>query len=291
MIGRRGGTVAVLLAALLACGVAYASPIVPPAGPVETAFRAEIDRLPAQEDWDGGGGGGERPAPADPKRAFLFSLLVPGSGQLYAAGWDLTSWSAARAAVYASFEAVAWVQQQRYRNRGWDKQAEYRAFADQHWHWRADCADWNGGDGAIDNDPFVYEPNLPDDWYIDTEPEILEFYEDIHKLQKWICGWDDYGTVGNPDDGEKFEITEGSGLYRTPLSVQYTGMRQEQNELMTNADHWQRGIVANHILSAFDAYFTARRIARGEGEGSGPSLRFGAPLNGPGASLGLAWRC
>ncbi|MBN1826248.1 MAG: hypothetical protein JW958_08275 [Candidatus Eisenbacteria bacterium] len=274
-----------LLPLLLAAVPAAAALSVP--GPVEIALRAEIDRLPAPEDWDGAAEPG-RAAP-DPRRAFLFSLVVPGSGQLYASGWDLTSWSAARAAVYVSFETVAWVQQQKYRNRGWDKQAEYRAYADKNWHWRADCADWNGGDGAIDNDPFVYEPNITGDWYIDTDPEYLEFYEDIHKLQKWICGWDDYGHVGQ-DDGEKFEIVEGSGIYRTPLSVEYTEMRREQNELMTNADHWQRGIVANHILSAFDAFFTARRIARGEGEGNGPLLRFGAPAGGPGASLGLAWR-
>ncbi len=245
-------------------------------GDVHSVLRREIARLPAPA----GGESIERGAAPSARKAFFLSLVVPGLGQLYSSGWNVRSWAALRAAGYAAFEGTAWVQQQRYRNRGWDQQAEYRAYAMEHWHWKEMCADWNNGDGAIDDDPFEQDPGDPDDFYIDTDAEYLEFYEDIHKLEKWICGWDDY-----PD--EAYVSTD--GIEETPMRVFYRSMRHEQNDLMTTAQHWQWGIVFNHIVSAFDALFTARRAGDLAG-GGGPAIRVGSPIGAPGGTVALAWR-
>jgi hypothetical protein len=230
---------------------------------------------------------GEPTSGPSPRKAFLFSLLVPGLGQAYGSGWDLTSWTMARGALYGAFETVAWVRQQDDLGRGLDKQTEYRLYADANWHWKELCADWNGGDGAIDDDPFLRDdiPGDETDLYIDTEPERLEFYEDIHKLQKWICGWDDY-------DDRFFASSSDSlnELWSTDMQLDYRSMRREQNELMTAADHWLYAIVANHLVSAFDAYFTAKRGA-GEGDLSFlPVLRVGGRMSGGEPGVALAWR-
>lgn len=251
---------------------------------LDDLFRAEMDRLPppAADDalmTDEGAG-------RSPHRAFFYSLLLPGFGQMYGSGWDLRSWTAARGAAYGAFEVYGWMRQQDNHGRGQEKQTEYRAFADRNWTWREHCADWNGGEGAIDDDPFLEGDAGPDevDWYIDTEPEWLEFYEDIHKLQKWICGWDDYLD-------ERILVDQEHELYQTPKQLDYRAMRQDQNDKMATADHWVWAIVVNHIASAFDAYYSVKNAGDGELAGtlSAPSVRLGEPMTGTGATVALAW--
>jgi len=274
-------TIAFVVVTLLLTGVVHAAA---EPGPLESTLRSEIRRLPAPDRQET-----SAPAPAgapSPRKAFLFSLALPGLGQLYGSGWDLTSWTTARAVAYGSFETYAWMRQQDNHGRGLDQQTEYRLFALENWRWAEHCADWNGGDGAVSNDPFILETHLDDDWYIDTEPEWLEWYEDIHKLQKWICGWDDYQT-------DRFYASASDSLndlWQTPLQREYRAMRQAQNELMSTADHWIWAIVANHLVSAFDAYFTAKRWDDGEVALSRlPAVRFGETIAGRGGTVALAW--
>ncbi len=254
---------------------------------LDILFRAEIDRLAAPPP-----AGGDAPmmggrAGRSPHRAFFYSLLLPGLGQMYGSGWDLRSWTAARGVSYGAFEVYGWMRRQDNHGRGLDKQTEYREFADRNWMWREDCADWNGGEGAIDDDPFVEGDVGPDgaDWYIDTEPEWLEFYEDIHKLQKWICGWNDYLD-------HRILVDPEHELYQTPMQLEHRAMRQDQNDKMATADHWVWAIMINHIASAFDAYYLVKQTGGGEGgaqAGVIPSVRLGEPMTGTGATVALAW--
>lgn len=235
--------------------------------------------------------GAEGPSP---RKAFVLSLLVPGLGQVYGSGWDVASWPAARAVGYGAFETVAWLRQQDNLGRGLDRQTEYRAYADANWHWKEyACTVLYDGEGAIEDDPFVLGDGGEADHYFDTEAEYLEFYEDIHKLQKWICGWDDYDDDPGDGDGVRFYNSpsdEANDLWSTPMQRHYRSMRQEQNERMSTADHWLYAIVANHLVSAFDAYFTARRTS-GRGDVSMlPALRIGETMVGDGPRVALAWR-
>ena len=65
-----------------------------------------------------------------------------------------------------------------------------------------------------------------------------------------MCGWEDFPGWS--------EYEQYSG---TPLRRQYTEMRREQNDLVGIARRWEVALIANHAVSAFDAYFTARRRA------------------------------
>ncbi|MFH1277429.1 MAG: hypothetical protein ABIK65_03510 [Candidatus Eisenbacteria bacterium] len=275
-----------LLALLIVSGTA--SSVSP--GSVEQTLRAEIRRLPPPPSSDDLADM-TRTNALSPKRAFLYSLALPGLGQAYASGWNPWSWHMARGVAYGAFEAVAWVRQQDNHGRGMDKQTEYRAYARENWQWRPDaCANWNGGDGAIDDDPFQIDP-IPGadgvDWYIDTEAEWLEFYEDIHKLQKWMCGWDDYLA----DRYYETDSDRENNLWSTPMQKEYRAMRQEQNDRMATADHWMWAIVGNHLVSAFDAYWTAKLRGAGglEAVSRLPRVKFDETLSGGGAVVALAW--
>ena len=71
----------------------------------------------------------EEPLQSDrksPKLAFAMSLVVPGLGELYAG-------EPKRAAVFLGIEALTWFNYLRWRSKGNDLKAEFRAFADQNW--------------------------------------------------------------------------------------------------------------------------------------------------------------
>ncbi len=239
------------------------------------ALRTEIRRLEAPpqavDDVLAPATTHDRPTP---RNAFFLSALLPGLGQLYASGWDVISYSGVRAAGYAAFEGFGWVQYADYKRRGWDEQDIYRAYADENWHWKEDPCSY----------PNEYRDALPEPPVLDTEAQRLEFYEDIHKLPKWICGWDDY-----PDEVYLRE-DEGVVIEETPMRVEYRAMRRKQNDLLTTSRHWLLAIIANHGVSAFDAYFTSRRLARGDAEvPDGLSIDFGSPVTGVGGTVGLAY--
>lgn len=252
-----------------------AAPLARATAPVDfdRAMRSEINALPAP---DAGGGGGQVGAAAGsptPRNAFFLSALLPGLGQLYAGGWSLRSYTALRAAGYMAFEGFGWYEYADYKQQGWDKQDEYREYADEHWHWKEDPCAYS----------TEYRNALPEPPDLSTEALRLEFYEDIHKLPKWICGWDDY-----PDE-VFFRTDENVVIEETPMRVYYRGLRREQNDLLTTSRHWLLAILANHGVSAFDAYFTARK-ARRAGMEEGLSIDFGKPATGVGGTIGLAWK-
>lgn len=238
------------------------------------AMHSEIRALPAPDVEEGEFEFEAGRAPSA-RNAFFLSALLPGLGQLYSSGWRLQSYSTLRAAGYMTFEAYGWSRYSDNRQQGWNKEDEYRAYADNNWHWKEDpCALPNEYRGAL--------PEPPD---LSTEALRLEFYEDIHKLPKWICGWDDYPDERYLREDENVLIEE------TPMRVYYRGLRREQNDLLTTARHWLLAILANHGVSAFDAYFTTRRLARPDHlQDEGLSIDFGRPTAGVGGTVGLAWQ-
>lgn len=245
----------------VACAATPASGL----GPVESALRSEIRTLPAPDDVAGNAVDSPSARPSA-RNAFLMSLALPGLGQFYASGWDPVSLTSARGVGYAAFEAVGWMQYDDNRDRGWNKQVEYRKYADANWHWKENPC-------LI---PTAFRDSLPLP-SLQNEADFLEFYEDIHKLPKWICGWDDYPT-------EVF--TSGAGVEETPMREFYSELRREQNDLLTKSRRWKTAIIINHIVSAFDAYFTVR--SRGSDAGFG--LRLEDSTDGLGGAFAFAYQ-
>ena len=179
------------------------------------------------------------------KRAFLYSLIVPGSGEFYAG-------SKIKAAVFLSVDVALWALYFNYHGQGKDKETEYQGFADQHWT-EDDYIVWLIDTYDITSDTQTYEDPVTGEWvYLshhlpDTKTD--QYYEMIGKYEQFSGGWDDYNSA-----------TEFSQHRET-----YLGQRRDSNDLLNKAKYAAMFSLGNHILSAFDAAFTVKRYnKRGE---------------------------
>jgi hypothetical protein len=172
-------------------------------------------------------------------RGLLFSLIVPGTGQLYAGPW----W---RAVPWIAVEAASWTVFAIYESKGQDKTNEFQHFADTHFS-RArykqaedSLKDINGGEL-----PPNFTHTLPSE-------NNQQYYEMIGKyLSQFGYGWDD-ATGDNPDGPTlEFDGTTANFYY-------YAGMRGDANDLLHVANIGMEVVLVNHILSALDAALLVR---------------------------------
>ncbi len=190
------------------------------------------------------------------KRAFVYSLLIPGTGELYAG-------SKIKAVAFFGLDVGLWALYFSYHGKGKDKEDEYRGFADQHW-FEDDYNQWLIDDVYINvqtPNPNVTPANVCDTFaYWSTEDKqwlhfshhleegrTQQYYEMIGKYEQFSWGWSDY-------DGSN------SGSRET-----YLGMRHDANDLLNKATYSAMFSLVNHILSAFDAAISVKRYnKRGE---------------------------
>ncbi|UCF78727.1 MAG: hypothetical protein JSW03_00160 [Candidatus Eiseniibacteriota bacterium] len=104
-----------------------------------------------------------------PGKAFVFSLLAPGSGQLYV--------GAKRGYIFLGVEAIAWTSSYFLWRSGKDKKDEYEDFADGHW-------------GFPDSADACYNPEANQRLYEFYLYDKEHYYEDIGKYPYYTCGWD-----------------------------------------------------------------------------------------------------
>ena len=171
------------------------------------------------------------------KKAFLYSLIVPGSGEFYAG-------SKIKAAIFLGVDVGLWALYFNYHGKGKDKETEYQGFADQHWS-EDDYILWLYAEYGIysDRDKYETDPVTHDSAYLshhlpDTKTD--QYYEMIGKYEQFTGGWGD-----NLDNRET-----------------YLGKRRDSNDLLNNAKYAAMFSLGNHILSAFDAALTVKRHNR-----------------------------
>ncbi len=226
-----------------------------PADPSARADRQE-ETLPAA-----------RPAGSVPYRspllAGIFSLLVPGSGEVYTESY----W---RAAIFVAAEAAFWYFNISNTRKGDERTDAFQNFADAHWsvvryaEWlNAYAKTFPGGENAV---TIRIDPNtaLPpwervnwDDMHT-TESAIPEFshrlpahgeqqyFELIGKYQQYNHGWDD----SDPNTAVYYTNV-------TPTFHEYSAMRGSANSAYNTASTFTALIVINHVLSAVDAAWSA----------------------------------
>jgi hypothetical protein len=171
----------------------------------------------------------------DPKKAFLFSALAPGAGEMYAGykrGLFLTALEIGGIAGYVLLH-----------RRGDERKRQVIAFAEAHWD-SARCA------------PECLDP------LVGTEQlgtyGSQQYYEQIGKYNKFQEGWDDY----NPS---------ASGL--SPNRQLYVAMRHNMNGAYKWAT-WSAGmLMINHTVSAIHAALLVRRDNRAAAEQSRIRIR------------------
>jgi len=169
-----------------------------------------------------------------PGKAFVFSFLVPGTGEFYL--------DAHRGYIFLGVEAVAWASSYFLRESGNKKETEFEHFADQHWAFPVVGSVCNGSPYTAERDSLMRE------YY---QHNKQHFYEDIGKQPFNLCGWDSPQNLGS-----------------------YLDMRDKSNWLLKNSNYALMAAVVNHVISAVDALRLARNYNARLGYGVKLNLKF-----------------
>ncbi len=210
-----------------------------------SCFAYQSDSMKAEESTDVYGFKGK-----SVKRAFAYSLIVPGSGEFYAG-------SKMKAALFFGLDVTLWALYFNYHGKGKDKEDEYKGFADLYWSVE-EYKDWLYDSVYYNNNPDVNLENVCDTFpYWNTEKQEWEYfshhlpgkktqqyYEMIGKYEQFGSGWENYWE--NPNE------------YRDP----YLNMRRISNDWLNKAKYSAMFSLANHILSAFDAAIAVKKYNR-----------------------------
>jgi len=237
---------------LLAFLLVAASPVASRAAEWEfSPVQMELQKLAADEGSDSGMTSVGEPGISGKKqigRGLLFSLIFPGTGQLYAGPW----W---RSLPWFAIEAAGWTVFAVYQGKGQDKTNEFQDFADAHFsreRYRH----------AEDSLKEILGGILPENFTHTLPPDNnQQYYEMIGKyLSQFGYGWDD--TTG--DDPATVSFDGYTANFYT-----YRDIRGEANDLLHVANIGMEVVLVNHIISALDAALLVRlhnrRVERAAG--------------------------
>lgn len=231
----------------------------------------------------------ERRFTEKPGLAFLSSAILPGSGRAANENWFL-------AGTYMAIEAASIYFIVDYRNRGITGEQSYENFADQNWsvvqyadwivqyhdmhNFNVNCANncveqlrdmVDGHQPAFDTDIDwnvininllrEVERNTP---YLTTDFEATnnfshtlpaygsqQYYELIAKYYQYQSGWADY----YPQSPDPFFVDLRGGT-ASPLFFDAARRAQQFNDDYRTSRNILALLFVNHIISAFDSYFT-----------------------------------
>ncbi len=187
------------------------------------------------------------------KRAFVYSLIVPGAGEFYTG-------SKIKAALFFGLDAALWAFFFNYRGKGKDKETEYKAHANDYWnegsykYWLWDMVYDRAMPRDVVSDTFRYFDKEKDQWLYFShhlpDEKTDQYYEMIGKYgEQFGYGWTDYGGELKPDGTPD----------PSPRWNEYLDQRRDSNDLLNKAKYSAMFLLANHVLSAFDAALTVKR--------------------------------
>jgi hypothetical protein len=202
-------------------------------------------------------------------KAALFSAAVPGTGQFYYGSY----W---KGALFLGVETAAWFSYFNYRDEGSRQERAFENFADEHWYeddywnWMSDRSGipLSDDDGLRAYERAEFSHSLP-------RNKNQQYYENIGKYNQFNIGWDDT-NAGEARDSERRES--------------YTFMRRDANNQFKKASTMLTVILFNHVLSAFEAGFSTKRM---NSKIKSAQLRLGGFMYEdkfiPSLNLGLRW--
>ena len=174
-----------------------------------------------------------------PIKAAIFSAVIPGAGQVYNRTY-------LRAGIFLAIEAASIYYIIDQNDKGDQLDADFKAFADQHWdatrYWSA-LADESGCDINDTTCLKDFERDNFSHYLPDTKNQT--YYENIGKYNQFNIGW---------DDAEEHRGTDSA------LRESYTYMRRDSNDAYENARMATTILILNHIVSAAEAAYTAHKI-------------------------------
>jgi len=188
-----------------------------------------------------------------PSKAFLYSMTIPGSGQLY-------NHSTFKASLFMAVEVVSWVDWLINHKKGQKKTTDYNSFADRNWSAER-YTNWLIETYGITSDTAEFIRNDSTMRFTHHLPatKTQQYYEMIGKYDQFRYGWSDTDYLIGKDN--------------SPLRRVYLNDRATANDYFTKAKTGAIIAIANHLLSAFDAAFSAKRYNKKQDTFSEVTLR------------------
>ncbi|MBN1396871.1 MAG: hypothetical protein JXA06_02460 [Bacteroidetes bacterium] len=210
-----------------------------------------------------------------PVTAGLFSLVIPGAGQLYTKQY-------LKGSLFLGAEAVLWAVYLLHEKKGDDKTSDFKKYADENWS-VVRYAGWINANFskniAINQTEVNLQPWERVQWdELNTIEEEIggdlsiqptgfthklapysdqQYYEMIGKYSQFGSGWADAGWFTRAD------VIANSGLGNVSDQFKaYAKMRGDANDYYDIATTATYIIVANHILSALEAVWNTSGINR-----------------------------
>lgn len=186
-----------------------------------------------------------------PKRALFFSALIPGAGELYAKSYI-------KAGAFLLAEVAAWMVYGSYTNKGENEEKKYQQYADVHWDpevWKQWLQNYSGS--VDDAHASTMEKYLSGDKSATTKQQ---YYEMIGKYPAFYVGWDFTDYYGNQSLFDVITMDSIEAIQQNSPDIGgYMDMRDKSNKLFRLARTATNYVIVNHILSAIDAAWTAKR--------------------------------
>jgi len=207
--------------------------------------------------------------PKSTRKAFFLSLILPGLGETYV--------GSKRGIAFLGIEALAWWMYTTNTNEGNDKEDEFRAFADKHWHYYDEVA--SNGDPLGHNYwkwleyKYIKDDTIGPEDYDKIQEELeknadisvhhytgrddQQDYEMVGKYPQFVYGWED--IVANTlllqdDDGNfngNFDISISD--INSDLRDEYENMRDDSNKKLKAGQTGIHLMIINRVVSAIDA--------------------------------------
>lgn len=222
------------------------------------------DSMASEEDEAGESleGGGK-----SPRRAFMYSMLVPGAGEFWAG-------SKKRAALFFGLEVIGLGMYLNWNGQGNDLEDDFRARADEEW----DPYDYIGWRKSRFSQSSSITHAMPCSVYVASAPtstpvpdaiadcpdrDKQQYYELIGKYDQFIAGW---GDVVDADSNRVTSFTQidSAENFTSANRLTYEVDRNESNKYLKRATNVLGLILVNHVISAIDA----ARVARAQREGT-----------------------
>ena len=205
-------------------------------------------------------------------KAFLLSLAVPGLGQYYYG-------SKIKPIAFLGIEATAWILNVNWHGKGEDLTAEFEQFNRDHWI-QSNYEDYlETIYGARDDEDIPAQElshNLPD-------TRTQQYYEMTGKYDQFSWGWDDAVLNGmthadfDSSSSSPFPpaITTSAAVPYSSRRLTYETMRNEANIKLNDANKMVMVILANHLVSAIEAYISTNRLnSKSEKSGEFSNLKL-----------------
>ncbi|MFP4458359.1 MAG: hypothetical protein ACLFSQ_02085 [Candidatus Zixiibacteriota bacterium] len=199
----------------------------------------------------------------DSKLAFGLSFLVPGAGEVYAK-------KPVKGVLFFLAEAGLWTGYYILQSKGIEMREDYEDYHDSHYDVEAYLEWFSAITDSFENIKGTETlPHHGDNWY-DVDKNH-DYYEMTGKYNWFLIGWKDVpdALFDDPEIREELwnpDLSSEPGPYSNILSQYrdssqyvstYMQMRKDANDQFIWAKYMIGGAILNHIVSAFDAAWTA----------------------------------